>query len=264
MNDPNDQERTQETRDARLHAWLDGEMSPEERSRFAQELAADPVLRSRLEALVAIERHLHGRRPTPPTDLAERIITAVRRQANGTEVMAAGIPEDTRQVASDSGADRLASMTGSKASDRHAGQTGRRFLPGLLPGGWWRVALRWAWMPAATAAALALVLWAGGTGPAPSPPMDQISERAAPGVRHDFRLQTGDADQVCLVGNFNQWKICVTPLERTDEGIWRVTVQLPPGRHEYMFVVDGQWLTDPEASVRIDDGFGNQNAVIFL
>ena len=42
-------------------------------------------------------------------------------------------------------------------------------------------------------------------------------------------------------------------------------MRLPRGRHQYMFVVDDQeWQTDPRADVRVDDGFGNQNAVVFL
>ncbi|MFC1572325.1 glycogen-binding domain-containing protein [Candidatus Eisenbacteria bacterium] len=36
------------------------------------------------------------------------------------------------------------------------------------------------------------------------------------------------------------------------------------GRHEYMFVVDGEWMTDNNAAFYVDDGFGNQNAVLHL
>jgi hypothetical protein len=40
------------------------------------------------------------------------------------------------------------------------------------------------------------------------------------------------------------------------------TVTLPPGMYEYMFVVDGKWITDPAADERRDDGFGRQNALL--
>ncbi len=29
-----------------------------------------------------------------------------------------------------------------------------------------------------------------------------------------------------------------------------------------MFVVDGEWVTDPQADRYVDDGFGNRNALI--
>ncbi len=29
------------------------------------------------------------------------------------------------------------------------------------------------------------------------------------------------------------------------DGKWTVTIPLPPGRHEYKFVVDGQWCCEP-------------------
>jgi len=42
------------------------------------------------------------------------------------------------------------------------------------------------------------------------------------------------------------------------------TVSLPPGAHEYMFVVDGKWITDPAASELRPDGFGRTNAILRL
>jgi 1,4-alpha-glucan branching enzyme len=83
-------------------------------------------------------------------------------------------------------------------------------------------------------------------------------------VAHEFVFGAGDAESVCLVGNFNRWTVCATPLERTPDGLWRVICELPPGRHEYMFVVDNEWRSDPDAGLYVDDGFGNQNAVLLL
>jgi 1,4-alpha-glucan branching enzyme len=85
-------------------------------------------------------------------------------------------------------------------------------------------------------------------------------------VLHRFELEAPDARKVCLVGNFNGWEVCRTPLVRNVEtGEWSLEVPLPPGRHEYMFVLDDEsWVTDPEAPVHVDDGFGNVNAVVFL
>ena len=72
-----------------------------------------------------------------------------------------------------------------------------------------------------------------------------------------------DARSVSVVGDFNGWNPAKTKLERTDGGMWTVTLPLKPGRYEYMFVIDGkQWIADPLASEEATDGFGAQNAVL--
>jgi hypothetical protein len=85
-------------------------------------------------------------------------------------------------------------------------------------------------------------------------------------VLHRFEFTAPEAREVCLVGDFNGWELCRMPLRRDPAtGRWALDVPLPPGRHEYMFVVDDEnWVTDPAAPARVDDGFGNQNAVVFL
>jgi len=74
------------------------------------------------------------------------------------------------------------------------------------------------------------------------------------------------ARSVDVVGSFTDWQSGAVAL-RDDEhdGIWRGTVVLPVGQHEYMFVVDGErWVTDPLAGRYVDDGFGRQNALLFV
>ncbi|HEY7395478.1 MAG TPA: isoamylase early set domain-containing protein [Gemmatimonadaceae bacterium] len=70
------------------------------------------------------------------------------------------------------------------------------------------------------------------------------------------------ASKVSLVGDFNDWDDTKSPLVRVpNSGLWTVTLPLPAGRHEYQFVVDGNWLPDPSAPVAGDDGFGRTNSV---
>jgi len=70
------------------------------------------------------------------------------------------------------------------------------------------------------------------------------------------------ASKVSLVGDFNDWDDTKSPLVRVpNSGLWKVTLPLPAGRHEYQFVVDGAWLPDPSAPVAGDDGFGRTNSV---
>jgi hypothetical protein len=73
------------------------------------------------------------------------------------------------------------------------------------------------------------------------------------------------AQAVAVAGDFNDWKPDITPLHRTPNGIWMVEIPLSVGsKYQYMFVVDDQWVTDPNAATTMDDGFGGKNALIEL
>lgn len=54
-----------------------------------------------------------------------------------------------------------------------------------------------------------------------------------------------EAQQVCISGTFNDWAPSATPMNKTADGRWRVTLRLPPGSYEYKFVVDGNWVCEP-------------------
>ncbi|PIU17879.1 MAG: hypothetical protein COT16_03885 [Elusimicrobia bacterium CG08_land_8_20_14_0_20_44_26] len=45
---------------------------------------------------------------------------------------------------------------------------------------------------------------------------------------------------------------------------WEATLNLSPGTHHYKFVVDGNWLPDPNNPNTAEDGFGGQNSVLNL
>jgi len=81
-----------------------------------------------------------------------------------------------------------------------------------------------------------------------------------------FDLYAPEAGRVELVGDFTAWESDRILLEGPDAaGRWIVHVELPAGRYEYLFLVDGQqWVTDPLAYAHRPDGFGNQNAVMNL
>jgi hypothetical protein len=79
-----------------------------------------------------------------------------------------------------------------------------------------------------------------------------------------FTLQAQGAHKVAVAGDFNDWSPSGTELVRDGDGKFAATLRLPPGAHEYMFVVDGQWVTDPAASELRPDGFGRTNAVLRL
>jgi 1,4-alpha-glucan branching enzyme len=80
-----------------------------------------------------------------------------------------------------------------------------------------------------------------------------------------FVLVAKGAKRVAVAGNFNGWSPEETVLQKADgSGLFVATVPLPRGAHEYMFVVDGEWVTDPAAPEVRPDGFGRSNAILRL
>ncbi len=80
-----------------------------------------------------------------------------------------------------------------------------------------------------------------------------------------FRYQPviGGVNAVSVAGSFNGWNATANPLADPDkDGIWSADIELPAGRIEYKFVVNGdQWFADENAVETSSDGFGGQNAV---
>ncbi|MDA8215370.1 MAG: hypothetical protein M0Z64_08860 [Nitrospiraceae bacterium] len=71
------------------------------------------------------------------------------------------------------------------------------------------------------------------------------------------------AKKVAIAGDFNKWKVNGNILKKQDNGIWTIEIPLKPGTYNYMFVVDGKvWVTDPNAELYQDDGFGFKNSVL--
>jgi hypothetical protein len=77
-----------------------------------------------------------------------------------------------------------------------------------------------------------------------------------------FRLDAPEASNVHLVGSFTGWKPAYA-LRETAPGIWSVVVPLEPGVHDYAFLVNGKWITDPVAPA-VDDGFGGANSRLLV
>jgi len=80
------------------------------------------------------------------------------------------------------------------------------------------------------------------------------------GVR--FTLAHDGAKSVVVVGSFNEWSTSSHPLTREGR-LWSTVIELPPGDHLFMFIVDGtQWVVPPLADDYTDDGFGSRNGVV--
>ncbi len=76
-----------------------------------------------------------------------------------------------------------------------------------------------------------------------------------------FQWTLTEANAVAVVGDFNGWDPHAHALKKGKHGGWKVTVQLEPGTHEYMFVVDGEWREDPLNPNRVANPHGGFNSV---
>ena len=76
-----------------------------------------------------------------------------------------------------------------------------------------------------------------------------------------FSFTAPTAMSVQLVGDFTHWQDSPVNMKKGARGVWKATVELPPGTHHYRFLVDGQWRDDPECTMQVPNPFGGNNAI---
>ena len=59
------------------------------------------------------------------------------------------------------------------------------------------------------------------------------------GVKVEFVYADGAKDDVQLSGDWNDWK--AIQMFHEGGGMWSVVTPVPPGPHEFKFIVDGEW-----------------------
>ena len=82
--------------------------------------------------------------------------------------------------------------------------------------------------------------------------------------RASFKLMAPEAQSVLLAGDFNSWDPQAHPLKKSSDGLWKININLSPGRYEYRFLVDGEWRNDPQCESYAPNPFGEDNSVITL
>lgn len=70
-----------------------------------------------------------------------------------------------------------------------------------------------------------------------------------------------DSTTVQLAGSFNGWNPNLQPMTREGDE-WVAELHLIPGRHMYKFVVNGNWLTDPDNPIA--DSTDHNNSVLIV
>ena len=83
------------------------------------------------------------------------------------------------------------------------------------------------------------------------------------GKKVSFQLVTEPGSEVFVAGTFNNWDSKQYRLrDNPGSGHCKITLALPPGRHEYKFVVNGEWRADPNCPDWLPNDQGTINSVI--
>ena len=77
-----------------------------------------------------------------------------------------------------------------------------------------------------------------------------------------FEFYAPSAEDVRVVGSFNNWNPSGHVLRKDPNGRWRLVIKLKPGRYEYRYKVDGNWQNDQRPVACVPNAFGTWNCVV--
>ena len=81
----------------------------------------------------------------------------------------------------------------------------------------------------------------------------------------EFKLATAHGSKVSVAGTFNDWDPEKNHMnEKHGSGLYKTVIVLPPGKHEYKFVVNGEWRTDPNCLDQVTNCHDSLNSVIHI
>ena len=88
------------------------------------------------------------------------------------------------------------------------------------------------------------------------------AQSSTQGRKVKFALVTDPGSRVYVAGSFNNWDTGQYPMkDNPNSGIYCTVVPLPAGRHEYKFIVNGVWCTDPKCAESAWNEHGTMNSV---
>ena len=91
--------------------------------------------------------------------------------------------------------------------------------------------------------------------------MKLLTTGAGRHIRFDLSVNPGS--RVFVAGTFNNWNPNANPLkDNPGSGHCKATLLIPTGVHEYKFVVNGEWRTDPNCAETVTNNCGSLNSVL--
>jgi len=78
-----------------------------------------------------------------------------------------------------------------------------------------------------------------------------------------FRFQPPkECRDVRLAGDFTNWDSGAIEMSRSGRSSeWVASVRVTPGEHQYRFLLDGNWYTDPSTE-HASNPFGGENSIL--
>ena len=98
----------------------------------------------------------------------------------------------------------------------------------------------------ASGAGMATITVDAGTGANARKVSTALIVEAMPIAEFTYKPPAGkEPKQVFVAGSFNGWNPSKNALKKDADGVYRLKVPSQPGKQQYKFVVDGDWITDP-------------------
>ncbi len=78
-----------------------------------------------------------------------------------------------------------------------------------------------------------------------------------------FKVTAPPGSEVFVAGTFNDWNPSSHPMrDNPDSGLFKTAMLLPVGRHEYKYIVNGEWLIDADNPHWTPNEIGTLNSVM--
>ena len=88
------------------------------------------------------------------------------------------------------------------------------------------------------------------------------AEKAEKKTRVTFSVRAEVGSKVFLAGCFNNWDPTAKQMEdKKGTGEFTCCINLPKGKYEYKFVIDGVWVADGECPDWVQNDMGSMNSV---
>jgi 1,4-alpha-glucan branching enzyme len=80
---------------------------------------------------------------------------------------------------------------------------------------------------------------------------------------HVFNFYSAKATEVYVTGSFIDWREPGIPMH-LEGNVWKTDAWLPQGKTTYKFLVDGQWILDPDNKLWEENEYGTGNSVLWI
>ncbi|MCF7914331.1 MAG: isoamylase early set domain-containing protein [Spirochaetaceae bacterium] len=107
--------------------------------------------------------------------------------------------------------------------------------------------------------------------PSQATPQEQVSadtqdmQNSQEVITVHLTLEAPEAQSVAVVGDWNGWNPEKNRMSDSNkDGIWELRLKLEKGgEYQYQFLINGnRWIPDPDAPLKVEDGFGGTNSVL--